>query len=596
MITHPALIVIALVAIESLVLWLSRRERSRHLFKVLPAVFWIYFLPLLAANFGLLPAQSPVYGLITTYLLPASLVLLLLPVDLHAILRLGPRALAMYFIGAAGIVAGAVLAFALVRPLVGADFWSGFGALAGSWTGGSANMVAVKEALAVPEAIFAPMVIVDTVVPYLWMGLLIALVGLQGAFDRWNRAERAVLDDLGERAARHVADSGGRRAIGGIVLTLLVAAAVSGAAHLLARELPQIRDVVSTYTWTILLVTAAGLALSLSPARQLERAGATRTGYDLLYFVLTAIGAKAAVASLGSTLVLIGAGLLIVAVHAVFLLIGARLLRAPLFLAAAASQANLGGVASAPVVAEVYQPGLASVGLLLAILGNIAGTWLGIACAQLCRILPALLLTLLLAAPAAAAPGRLLIDDFEGGLGPQWTVKSFQGETAYRVIDTDGNRVLQADSHAAASGLVRKIDLDPHAYPILTWRWKVSGTIPQGDERTKSGDDYAARVYVIFPHWFFPKTRTLNYIWANHLPEGAFLPNAYTGNAVMIAVRSGPRQAGAWLAERRDIVADYRRAFGEEPPRLGAIAVMTDTDNTGATVSAWYDDLVLLER
>jgi len=386
-IDHPLFIVAALIGIETLVLWLSRLERTRRCFDLLPAVFWIYFLPMLAATFGVLPAKSPVYSLITTYLLPASLVLLLLPVDIKAILRLGPKALAIFFLGSAGIMAGTVLSFTLFKPLIGSEFWSGFGALSGSWTGGSANMIAVKEALSVPDEIFAPMVIVDTVVPYLWMGLLIALVGRQGAFDRWNRADRTVLDRLGERVAAHVASAGGRRTCGGIALALLVAAAGSGAAHLLARDLPQIKDVVSSYTWTILIVTMTGLGLSLTPARRLERSGATRTGYDLLYFVLTAIGAKASVASIGSALILIAAGLLIVAVHALVLLLGARLLRAPMFLVAAASQANLGGAASAPVVAEVYHPGLASVGLLMAILGNIFGTWLGIVCAQLCRLL-----------------------------------------------------------------------------------------------------------------------------------------------------------------------------------------------------------------
>jgi len=386
-ISHPLLIVLVLVAIEALVLWLSRHERTRLYFELLPAVFWIYFLPMLAATFGLITAKSPVYGLITTWLLPASLVLLLLPVDIKAILRLGPTALAIFFIGAAGIIAGAVLSFALFKPLIGPEFWSGFGALSGSWTGGSANMIAVKEALAVPDAVFAPMVIVDTVVPYLWMGILIAMVGLQPAFDRWNRADRAILDHLGERAAAHLATCGGKRTLAGIVLALLVAGAGSGTAHLIARQLPQIPDMVSSYTWTIMVVSLIGIGLSFSPVRNLERSGATRTGYDLLYFVLTAIGAKASVASIGSALTLIAAGLLIVAVHAAILLVGAKLLRAPMFLVAAASQANIGGVASAPVVAEVYHPGLASVGLLLAILGNIVGTWLGIVCAQLCRMM-----------------------------------------------------------------------------------------------------------------------------------------------------------------------------------------------------------------
>jgi len=385
-ITNPVLIIIVLIGIEALVLALSRHDRTRRFFDLLPSVFWIYFLPMLAATCGLITTQSPIYGMITTWLLPASLVLLLLPVDMKAIMRLGPTALAMFFIGAAGIIAGTVLSFALFKPLVDSQFWSGFGAISASWTGGSANMIAVKEALSVPDAVFAPMVIVDTVVPYLWMGFMIAMVGLQPAFDRWNRSDRTLLDHFGEQAVKHLAACGSRRTPAGILIALAVACAGGGAAHLIARQLPQIRDVVTTYTWTIMIVTLIGILLSFSPLRNLERSGASRTGYDLLYFVLTAIGAKASVASIGSALLLIAAGLLIVAFHAVVLRIGACRRRPPRFLVAAASQANIGGVASAPVVAEVYHPGLASVGLLLAILGNIVGTWLGIVCAQLCRM------------------------------------------------------------------------------------------------------------------------------------------------------------------------------------------------------------------
>jgi len=387
MITNPVFIVVVLIAIEALVLGLSRHGRTKRFFDLLPAVFWIYFLPMLAATFGLITSKSPVYGMITTWLLPASLVLLLLPVDMRAILRLGPKALAMFFIGAAGIIAGATISFALFQPSIGSEFWTGFGALSASWTGGSANMIAVKEALAVPDTVFAPMVIVDTVVPYLWMGMLIAAVGLQPAFDRWNRSESAVLDNLGEHVIQHMTKRGNRRAVAGIALSLAIAFAGSGLALMIAKHLPQINDVVSSYTWTIMVVSLLGILLSFTPVRNLENSGASRTGYDLLYFVLTAIGAKASVASIESAITLIVAGLIIVAIHAVFLLVGARLMRVPLFLVAAASQANIGGAASAPVVAEVYHPGLASVGLLLAILGNIVGTWFGIIAAQLCRMI-----------------------------------------------------------------------------------------------------------------------------------------------------------------------------------------------------------------
>jgi hypothetical protein len=174
-----------------------------------------------------------------------------------------------------------------------------------------------------------------------------------------------------------------------------------------------------------------------------------------------------------------------------------------------------------------------------------------------------------------------------------WSAKIFNGSTEYRIIEDDGQKVLQASSHGAASGLVFETTFDPRDYPILSWRWKVGNIIVKGDSRIKAGDDYAARVYVVFPHWLFLKTRSLNYIWANHLPKEALQANAYTGNAMMIAVESGSENVGKWQTVRRDIVADYRRAFGEDPPPVGAIAIMTDTDNTGESATAWYGDITV---
>ncbi|AMV73226.1 DUF3047 domain-containing protein [Desulfuromonas carbonis] len=207
-----------------------------------------------------------------------------------------------------------------------------------------------------------------------------------------------------------------------------------------------------------------------------------------------------------------------------------------------------------------------------------------------------LLLTLwfgLLSGSVGAGSDVRSIDDFEHGLAPGWRQKSFAGETSYRVVADGGGHVLAADSRAAASGLVYKIEYDPQNWPVLAWRWKVEKVLAAGDARHKGGDDYPARLYVVFPSWFFPKTRSLNYIWANKLPKEALLPNPFTANAMMIAVESGPERVGEWVEERRNVVADYRRAFGSDPPAVGAIALMTDTDNTGDAVRAWYDDIRL---
>jgi hypothetical protein len=186
------------------------------------------------------------------------------------------------------------------------------------------------------------------------------------------------------------------------------------------------------------------------------------------------------------------------------------------------------------------------------------------------------------------AVGRFAEEGLEG-----WEVKEFKGLTRYRLVEEEGRQVLLAEADGSASGLVKKIDFDPGEYRYLRWSWKIENTLAKGDERTKAGDDYAARVYVIFPGRFFWQTRALNYIWANRLPAEGFVANAFTANAMLLAVRSGPEQAGQWLEESRDLVADYRRVFGGDPPRAGAVAIMTDTDNTGGRARAWYGDISL---
>jgi hypothetical protein len=158
----------------------------------------------------------------------------------------------------------------------------------------------------------------------------------------------------------------------------------------------------------------------------------------------------------------------------------------------------------------------------------------------------------------------------------------------------DGQLCIKATSRSSASALYYKIKYNLQDYPILTWRWKVDRVLARGSALHKDGDDYAARVYVVFPSWLFWKTRALNYIWANKLPIGQAVPNPFAANAVMIAVQSGPGLTGKWVEETRNILEDYRRYFGTDPPNTGAIAIMTDTDNTGEEAVAWYGPIRIL--
>ncbi len=190
--------------------------------------------------------------------------------------------------------------------------------------------------------------------------------------------------------------------------------------------------------------------------------------------------------------------------------------------------------------------------------------------------------------PSLGRASDILIDDYRNGISPRWEEKSFKGNTRYETVREDGEWCLKAMSNGSASALYYRISYDLKQYPFLAWRWKVSNTLDKGDELKKEGDDYAARVYVVFPSSLFWRTKAINYIWANKLPLGHAVPNPFTSNAIMVAVQSGPMHVGEWMDEKRNILEDYRKFFGEDPPKVGAVAIMTDTDNTGEKATAWY--------
>lgn len=200
----------------------------------------------------------------------------------------------------------------------------------------------------------------------------------------------------------------------------------------------------------------------------------------------------------------------------------------------------------------------------------------------------------LLPVPAGAGNDTLEVGRFSSGSLEGWEKKSFKGETEYRIVTDGDRRVLQAESRGSASGYYRKLKVDPRGFPLLRWSWRVAGTVSGENPRSKGGDDYAARVYLVFPGFFFWQSRSIVYVWSRSLKKGESLPSPYTGRVMVVAVESGDALAGVWVNEERNYLADYRRLFGEEPGTLGAVAVMTDTDNTGGQARAWYGDIGLV--
>lgn len=208
---------------------------------------------------------------------------------------------------------------------------------------------------------------------------------------------------------------------------------------------------------------------------------------------------------------------------------------------------------------------------------------------------------------SAEQPGARLPEDWQ-----PFTFKSSKRHTDYSLVDEAGTVVVKAVSEQAASGLTRILSIDPARYPVVAWRWKVNNTLQKSDVTRKDGDDFTARLYISFAMdpdkvgylerlkqkaaklLYGPDVpyRALTYVWGSHIIAGAMSANPYTDRVMMVAVQSGDDKAGQWVSERRNVYADYKKAFGEAPPMISGIAIMTDTDNTGESAIAWYGDIV----
>ena len=189
---------------------------------------------------------------------------------------------------------------------------------------------------------------------------------------------------------------------------------------------------------------------------------------------------------------------------------------------------------------------------------------------------------------AYGSSDEIVIDDFVNSINPHWKEKKVKGKTDYSLSIEDKMKCLKAESHSSASALYYEIDYDLNKYPFLEWQWKIDHVLVNGNAATKDGCDFPARIYIVFKSGFLWQSRSLGYFWASTVKKGEIIRHPYSKNTVMVAAESGNEKAGKWITEKRNVLQDYKNIFGEDPPEAGAIAIITDSDNTGEHATAWY--------
>ena len=394
LITNDVVVFGLIAATLALIFWAASGPTPflQRFFRVVPALLLCYFIPAIYNTAGVLDGTlTRVYNPIARdVLLPGALVLLTLSIDLPAILRLGPKLLIMFGAATFGIMAGAVASFLLfswIHPeTVAGDTWAGMAALSGSWIGGGANMVAIREVFQVDATTFGQFAVVDVAVASLWMAILLFLAGRAKEIDARSGADTRALDELTAHVAAYEAEHARIPSLTDLMLIVGVAFGVVGLAHAIAVPVAgwfeahvswaaQV-SLTSPFVWMVVLSTTFGLMLSFTRARRLEGAGASRVGTLLLYFLIACIGMQMDLLALLDRPWLFALAAVWMLTHVLILWIAARLVRAPLFYFAIGSQGNIGGPASAPVVAAAFHPSLAPVGVLLGTVGYATGTYL----------------------------------------------------------------------------------------------------------------------------------------------------------------------------------------------------------------------------
>jgi len=408
LITNDAIVLGLLFAILALVFKTSSSDKPffKKFYTYVPSLLLCYFLPSLLNTFGVVSGEkSMLYPISANYLLPASLVLFTLSINIKKIIQLGPKAVIMFLTGTIGIILGGpltVLLFSFIAPDVvggqGPDaVWRGLSTIAGSWIGGGANQTAMKEVWEVGDNVFSAMITVDVIVANIWMGFLLFSASRSEKFDKWLKADTSAIEDVKTSIEKFRDGIMKIPSLSDTVTVLAVGFVVTGFSHFAADLIvPGIKalsnatginldqfSLTSRFFWIVVLATSIGLGLSFTKVRELEGVGASRLASLLLYVLVASIGMKMNVLAIFDNPGLFLVGLTWMAFHAGLMIIVAKWIKAPLFFLAVGSQANVGGAASAPIVASAFNPALAPVGVLLAVLGYALGTYGAYICALL---------------------------------------------------------------------------------------------------------------------------------------------------------------------------------------------------------------------
>lgn len=412
LITNDAVVLGLLLSVLALVLYTSSLKTRFwvRFYGIVPPVLLCYFIPSLFNTFGIISgASSGLYKTVSRYLLPAALILLTVSMDFPAIIRLGPKALIVFLAGTLGVVVGGPIALMFIAqtdPAVlqteGAnEIWRGMATIAGSWIGGSANQAAMKEIFGASDKLFSTMIAVDVLVANLWTGFLLYGAARSPGIDALLRADATVIKETQNRIERYRASIMKIPRLYDTMNVLAAGFGGSAAAHLLTDlivpvlethkaqlEALYLGSIISSFFWIVLLATTIGLLLSFwQSARRLEGVGASRIGSVFVYLLVATIGMQMDVSAIFDYPILFLGGLIWMLSHVGITLLTARLIKAPFFFVAVGSQANVGGAASAPVVASAFHPALAPVGVLMAVLGYGLGTYGGWLCGILMQII-----------------------------------------------------------------------------------------------------------------------------------------------------------------------------------------------------------------